>query len=104
MKPLSLTIMKDEHQALAAMLKSMPLLLAQWQREGQAPDFGLLRAMLFYIDEFPERLHHTKESELLFPALRARSPGSAATRGSSTTMSPSLISASIIEVPCTRSA
>ena len=79
MKPLSLTIMKDEHQALAAMLKSMPLLLSQWQREGQAPDFGLLRAMLFYIDEFPERLHHTKESELLFPALRARSPGSAAT-------------------------
>ncbi len=79
MKPLSLTIMKDEHQALAAMLKSMPLLLAQWQREGQAPDFGLLRAMLFYIDEFPERLHHTKESELLFPALRARAPASAAT-------------------------
>jgi len=28
--------------------------------------------MLFYIDEFPERLHHTKESTLLFPrVLRA---------------------------------
>lgn len=23
--------------------------------------------MLFYIDEFPERLHHPKESDLLFP-------------------------------------
>lgn len=75
MKPLSLTIMKDEHQALAAMLKSMPLLLSQWQREGQAPDFGLLRAMLFYIDEFPERLHHSKETRLLFPKLRQRVPG-----------------------------
>ncbi|MBQ0961254.1 hemerythrin domain-containing protein [Ideonella sp. 4Y11] len=74
MKPLSLTIMKDEHQALAAMLKSLPLLLAQSRREGRPPDFALVRAMLFYIDEFPERLHHTKESELLFPKLRERVP------------------------------
>ena len=29
--------------------------------------------MLFYIDEFPEQIHHTKESELLFPKVRARS-------------------------------
>ena len=74
MKPLSLTIMKDEHQALAAMLKSLPLLLGQARRDGRPVDFGLVRAMLFYIDEFPERLHHTKESELLFPKLRARAP------------------------------
>jgi len=26
--------------------------------------------MLFYIDEFPEKVHHTKESGLLFPMLR----------------------------------
>jgi hypothetical protein len=38
---------------------------------GAPPPFDVLRAMLFYIDEFPERLHHTKESELLFPKLRA---------------------------------
>jgi hypothetical protein len=37
------------------------------------PDFAVLRAMLFYIDEFPEKIHHTKESELLFPKIRARS-------------------------------
>ena len=74
MKPLSLTIMKDEHQALAAMLKSLPLLLGQARRDGRPVDFGLVRAMLFYIDEFPERLHHTKESELLFPKLRQRAP------------------------------
>jgi hemerythrin-like domain-containing protein len=29
-----------------------------------------MRAMLFYIDEFPERRHHVKESDLLFPLLR----------------------------------
>ena len=28
--------------------------------------FDVMHAMLFYIDEFPERLHHTKESELQF--------------------------------------
>jgi hemerythrin-like domain-containing protein len=37
----------------------------------------VLRAMLFYVDEFPEQLHHTKESELLFPKLRARCPQAA---------------------------
>ena len=35
-------------------------------------DYKVLRAMLFYIDEFPERVHHPKESELLFPILRNR--------------------------------
>ncbi|WP_349654583.1 hemerythrin domain-containing protein [Ramlibacter sp. 2FC] len=36
--------------------------------------FDVLRAMLFYIDEFPERLHHPKESDLLFPRVARRSP------------------------------
>jgi hemerythrin-like domain-containing protein len=74
MRPLALTVVREEHQALAAMLRSIPLLLAQARRGGQLPDFSVLRAMLFYIDEFPERLHHTKESELLFPLVRARVP------------------------------
>jgi hemerythrin-like domain-containing protein len=67
-------IIHDEHAALAAMLRSIGLLLAEHRRHGTLPDFGLLRAMLFYVDEFPERLHHTKESQLLFPRLRLRSP------------------------------
>lgn len=66
-------IIRDEHAALAAMLRSVVLLLGQYRRRNQTPDFGLLRAMLFYIDEFPERLHHPKESTLLFPRLRLRS-------------------------------
>jgi hemerythrin-like domain-containing protein len=74
MRHLALDVIHDEHQALAAMLRSMHLLVAQAQREGHDPDFGVLRAMLFYVDEFPERLHHPKESELLFPALRQRCP------------------------------
>ena len=70
----TLRILRDEHAALAAMLRSIPLLLAQHRRSGSLPDFGALRAMLFYVDEFPEKRHHRKESALLFPKLRARSP------------------------------
>ena len=70
----TLEIIRNEHQALAAMLRSLSMLLAHARRHGAQPDFDLLRAMLFYIDEFPERLHHTKESELFFPLLRERAP------------------------------
>ena len=69
----TLTIIRDEHQALAAMLRSLGMLLAEHRRKGVPPDFDVLRAMLLYVDEFPEKLHHTKESELLFPMLRSRS-------------------------------
>ncbi|VTU36413.1 hypothetical protein H4CHR_03907 [Variovorax sp. PBS-H4] len=67
-------IIREEHSALAAMLRSIVLLLAQHRRQGTMPDFGALRAMLFYVDEFPEKRHHRKETELLFPKLRARTP------------------------------
>lgn len=79
MRHLALDVIHDEHQALAAMLRSMGLLVAQAQRERKPPDFGVLRAMLFYVDEFPERLHHPKESLLLFPKVRERCPELAAT-------------------------
>jgi hemerythrin-like domain-containing protein len=74
MRHQALEIIRDEHQALTAMLRSLKMLLAQSRREGKLPDFKVLRAMLFYVDEFPERLHHTKESSLLFPRLRGRAP------------------------------
>lgn len=72
--PLAVRVIRAEHDALAAMLRTLPLLLDAQRRTGTPPDFGALRAMLFYVDEFPERLHHTKESELLFPKLRALAP------------------------------
>jgi hemerythrin-like domain-containing protein len=67
-------IIRDEHSALSAMLRSIVLLLAEHRRQGTLPDFAALRAMLFYVDEFPEKRHHRKESELLFPRMRARTP------------------------------
>lgn len=72
--PLAVRVIRAEHDALGAMLRTLPLLLEAQQHAGTPPDFAALRAMLFYVDEFPERLHHQKESELLFPKLRARQP------------------------------
>ena len=69
----TLRVIRDEHGVLSAVLRSLSLLLTESRRHGIHPDFTILRAMLFYIDEFPEKVHHTKESELLFPKLRERS-------------------------------
>ena len=69
----TIRIIQDEHRALSAVLRSIDLLLSECRRLGAALDFTTLRAMLFYIDEFPEKVHHTKESHLLFPMRRARS-------------------------------
>ncbi len=72
MTHIAIRIIRDEHAALAAMLRSILLLIEQHRRQNTLPDFTSLRAMLFYVDEFPEQRHHRKESELLFPKLRAR--------------------------------
>jgi hemerythrin-like domain-containing protein len=69
----SLLIIRREHRALSAMLRSITLLLREHRRRSTLPDFDALQAMLFYVDEFPEKLHHPKETRLLFPKLRGHS-------------------------------
>lgn len=68
----ALDVIRDEHRALAGMLASLRTLVRDWARHGAAPDLGVLRAMVFYIHAYPERLHHPKETGLLFAAMRAR--------------------------------
>jgi hemerythrin-like domain-containing protein len=70
----ALNIIRAEHAALSAMLRSVLLVLAQHRAGSTLPDFTSLRAMLFYLNEFPEKRHHRLESELLFAKLRARTP------------------------------
>ncbi len=70
----SLQTIKDEHAALAAMLQSLLLMLDRGHGDEPERFFDVLRAMLFYIDEFPERLHHPKESDLLFPRVVRLAP------------------------------
>ena len=76
----SIQIIRDEHTALAAIFRSLREMVERGP--GKAPEsvlepenyFDVLRAMLFYIDEFPERVHHPKESDLLFPRVARMAP------------------------------
>lgn len=65
-------IIRSEHQSIAAVLHGL-LYFVRRIREGQpGPDYKVLRAMLYYIDVFPERFHHPKEDRYLFAKLRQR--------------------------------
>jgi hemerythrin-like domain-containing protein len=70
----ALQIIRNEHAALAAMLRSLDMMVAQGPSGEPERFFDVVRAMLFYIDEFPERFHHPKESALLFPRLLRVAP------------------------------
>jgi hemerythrin-like domain-containing protein len=71
---LAMRVIRDEHRSLAAMLRSLPPMLDRGPGDEPERFFDVVRAMLFYIDEFPERLHHPKESELLFPRVARHDP------------------------------
>jgi hemerythrin-like domain-containing protein len=70
----ALQTIRDEHAAVAAVLRSMLQMLDRDPDHEPERYFDVLRAMLFYIDEFPERRHHPKESDLLFPKLARVAP------------------------------
>ena len=77
MPSISLRTIREEHASLAAVLQSLRLMLDQGPGDEPAAFFDVMRAMLFYIDEFPERQHHPKESRWLFPKVAERSPEAA---------------------------
>ena len=71
----ALAVIRDEHRSLAAVIHAMQDALA----EGSPPvDFRMMRAAVYYLREFPERLHHRREEETLFQLLRQRAPASQA--------------------------
>ena len=73
----ALDVIRAEHRSLAAVIHGLRHLVREVREHGARPDFGLLEAMLRYIDAFPERLHHPKEDRYLFRRLRERDPASA---------------------------
>jgi hemerythrin-like domain-containing protein len=73
----AIRIIQDEHRALAAVLHGMRYHVREIRERGAAPRFDLLGAMIYYIDAFPERVHHPRESEYLFRFVRARCPEAA---------------------------
>ena len=68
-------IIYDEHRSISAVLSGLRS-LAQMAKDGKLkPDFGVFRAMIYYIDAFPERMHHPKEDAYLFAHLLRRDAG-----------------------------
>jgi len=73
----SLRILKDEHRSLSAVLSGLRHLTRLAGDPAVKPDFAVFRAMIRYIDEYPERQHHPKEDEFLFARLRVACAGAA---------------------------
>lgn len=76
-EPLTTLVLRRQHDALRAVLRALVLLARDAGRRGQVPDFQLLRALLFFAGDFPERLHHPRESALLWRRLAEAVPASA---------------------------
>ena len=68
----ALRIMIDEHQSLAAILHAIRLMLRDIGSGTLQPDMGLLRAMVHYLDAYPEKRHHPKEDQFIFALLKQR--------------------------------
>ena len=68
----AVAILKAEHRALGTVVAALQRLLSDLRQGLVEPDFRLFAAMLYYIESFPERLHHPKEDQYLFRALRNR--------------------------------
>ena len=69
----SVRILRDEHRSISAVLQSLQHLARMAQDPTLKPDFAVFRAMIYYIDAFPERSHHPKEDNHLFARLLRRS-------------------------------
>jgi hemerythrin-like domain-containing protein len=68
----ALNVIRDEHRSLTVVLHGLWYLVDEVREGRRKPDFTVLRAMMHYIDTFPEKLHHPKENRYLFARLRRR--------------------------------
>jgi hemerythrin-like domain-containing protein len=70
----ALRTIEDEHRSLAAVLGALSTVVHEVLEERLTADPVLIEAMVGYIRDFPERLHHPKEEDHLFRLLRERAP------------------------------
>jgi hemerythrin-like domain-containing protein len=70
----ALNIIRDEHRSISAVLSALKELAKAAQDSAVRPEFEVFHAMIYYIDQFPERLHHPKEDQVLFVRVEKRAP------------------------------
>lgn len=71
-KSKAINIIRAEHRALGAVINNIKAMLIEVQAQRMKMDFPLFWAMVYYIDAFPDRLHHPKEDDWLFSRLKQR--------------------------------
>lgn len=79
MKKTSIDIILNEHRALETVLTALREFMDGVEAGRYSVDFALLAAMIEYVTEVPEQIHHHKEDEYLFAKLRQRAPELATT-------------------------
>lgn len=72
----SIRIIHDEHRSMSSVLHALAHLTHMAKDPAIEPDFNVFRAVIRYIDQYPERLHHPKEDKYLFARLSAVCPES----------------------------
>ncbi len=74
----SIDIIRGEHRALASVLAALREIVDGVAAGRFQPDFQLLSAMMVYIADVPEIVHHPKEDDFLFARMKLRSPDAGA--------------------------
>jgi len=72
MNPTLLDALWNEHLSIAVVLHAMEYLVREQRAHGTKVNPAVFRAMLYYLDVFPERMHHPKEEQYLFAAVRRK--------------------------------
>ncbi|MFZ6691602.1 hemerythrin domain-containing protein [Undibacterium sp. SXout20W] len=70
--PVAVDIIQHEHEHLSAVIQGMLYFVRGIDKGAPAPDLKVFRAMLYYIAEYPEKVHHPKEDKFLFSKIKER--------------------------------
>lgn len=72
--PKVLDIIRNEHRSIRVVLDGLLYLAENAKRGSTAVDARVFRALLHYLETYAERLHHPKEDQYLFAAMRQYGP------------------------------
>ncbi|WP_321965281.1 hemerythrin domain-containing protein [Paraburkholderia sp. J7] len=68
----AIQVILSEHRRLTSVVNGMLRVTERMASDASSSGAMLMRAMLYYIREFPEQIHHPKEERYLFARLRGR--------------------------------
>lgn len=68
----AIQVILSEHKRLTSVVNGMLRVTDRMASNADSSGAMLMRAMLYYIREFPEQIHHPKEERYLFARLRER--------------------------------